>query len=273
MKVAPLQPAETIVPPGPADSFNSSEDLFSWLGENINSYGGLFRALVHGSPVYVVSEPDYVEHILRTNWTNYLRKGLVVQRIALAFGNNLITSNGEFWVSRRRIFQAAFTKPAIARFGVTMSSVNEELLEEWTRAAEQRQPVNVTRDVSRTVLKTTLQSIFGIDYEVVASDFDVFTDEAARDIKFVEALRPLRERVLQVVSQRRNENRLDDDILGTAMQGRDRASGEPMTDAELVREILNLVVAGHETTAESHQLDVVSAGRTPRGAGQDRWGT
>ena len=249
MKEAPLQLGEAVVPPGPTAPFDSSEDFFSWLGENTNAYGGLFRASVHGIPVYVVSEPDYVEHILRTHWTNYLRKGLVVQRISLALGNNLITSNGESWVSHRRMLQAAFTKPAIARFSDTMAAVNRELLEEWTQAAEKRQRVNVTRDVSRAVLKIGLQSIFGADYEAVAAEFDIFADEAVRDLKFVEALRPLRERVLQIVSHRRGENRADDDILGIVMQGRDRTTGEPMTDAQLGREVLNLVVAGHETTA------------------------
>ena len=236
-------------PPGPKEPFRSSQDLFSWLGDNVAAYGGLFKAFVHGRPVYVVSAPDYVEHILRTHWTNYLRKGLVVQRISLALGNNLITSNGDTWVSHRRMIQGAFTKPAIARFGETMAAVNAELLEEWARAAKGQKTVNVTRDVSRAVLKITLQSIFGADYEAVASDFAVFADETARDLKFVETLHPLRERVLQIVSRRRAENRLDDDILGITMQGRDRTSGDPMTDAQLGREVVNLVVAGHETTA------------------------
>jgi cytochrome P450 len=249
MKTPQVRLAEAVVPPGPTERFHSSGDFFSWLGENIAAYGGLYKAFVHGIPVYVVSAPEYVEHILRTHWTNYLRKGLVVQRISLALGNNLITSNGESWVTHRRMIQAAFTKPTIARFSDRMAAVNAELLEEWTRAADKRKSVNVTRDVSRAVLKITLQSIFGADYETVAPEFRVFVDDAARDLKFVEALRPLRERVLQIVSRRREQNRLDDDILGITIQGRDRTSGEPMTDAELGREILNLVVAGHETTA------------------------
>ena len=33
------------------------------------------------------------------------------------------------------------------------------------------------------------------------------------------------------------------------MQARDRRSGEPMADAQLAREVMTLVVAGHETTA------------------------
>ena len=41
----------------------------------------------------------------------------------------------------------------------------------------------------------------------------------------------------------------DADSLAVMMQARDRDSGEPMPDAQLAREVLNLVVAGHETTA------------------------
>src|SRR5271157_6087105 len=64
MKTAQVRLAEAVVPPGPTERFHSSEDFFSWLGENIAAYGGLYKAFVHGIPVYVVSAPEYVEQAL-----------------------------------------------------------------------------------------------------------------------------------------------------------------------------------------------------------------
>jgi hypothetical protein len=61
MRTVQVRLAETVVPPGPTEQFHSSEDFFSWLGENIAAYGGLYKAFVHGIPVYVVSAPGYVE--------------------------------------------------------------------------------------------------------------------------------------------------------------------------------------------------------------------
>jgi cytochrome P450 len=238
-----------LVPPGPLEQYSSTEELLCWLKRNCEHYGPIYRASVFGSNVYVVSAPEYCEYILRRNWQNYLRKGLVVKRIALALGNNLITSNGASWASQRRMIQPAFTKNAIGRLNNMIAGVNAELLHEWSEAAQRGKTVNVTRDVSLMVLKITLISIFGDDYETVAPNFKFFAEEQARDFGFAQSIGPLRELVVRIMMQRRRANRMSADSLGVMMQARDRDSGEPMPDAQLAREVLNLVVAGHETTA------------------------
>ena len=164
------------VPPGPSEKFDAG-DLFSWLNQNFRQYGEIFKASIYGSEVYVISAPGYCEHVLRRNWENYPRKGLVVQRIALALGNNLITSNGGQWASQRRMIQPAFTKSAVHRLSDTIIAVNSALLQRWKDAARLRAPVNVTRDVSRMVFEITLRSIFGDDYEAVAPKFEPLAEE------------------------------------------------------------------------------------------------
>jgi cytochrome P450 len=249
MKSASSPIEKCSVPPGPSDKYDSATDLFVWLKENFKRFGDIYRASVFGADVYVVSAPEYCERIFRHNWRNYLRKGLVVQRIALALGNNLITSNGEAWSSQRRMIQPAFTKSAIDRSINMMVEVNTELLEEWREAAKQGKTVNATRDVSLVVLKITLKSIFGEDYEKIAPGFRLFAEEAARDLKFAENLTTLRAQIMEVVTLRRRQERSSTDSLGIILQARDRECGQPMPDAQLAREVLNLVVAGHETTA------------------------
>ena len=203
-----------LVPPGPTEQYSSAEDLFHWINRNFECYGNIYKASVSGSDVYVISAPEYCEHILRRNWQNYPRKGLVVKRIALALGNNLITSNGELWASQRRMIQPAFTKSAIGRLNDMIAGVNAEFLHEWREAAKRGKTVNVTRDVSFLVLKITLISIFGDDYETVAPHFKFFADEVTRDFRFAQTLGLLRELVLRIVAQRRRENRMSTDSLG-----------------------------------------------------------
>src|SRR3984957_10620488 len=247
--VVQRQPKCGLVPLGPAEHFSSGEDLFHWMKRNFERYGDIFRATVYGSVVYVVSAPEYCEHILHRNWLNYPRKGLVVQRIALALGNNLITSNGESWASQRRMIQPAFTKSAIGRMTAMMAGVNAELLQQWRAAAARHETVNVTRDVSLMFRKSHLMAIFGVDYHTVAPHFQFFAEEAARDFTFAQSLAALRELILRIVAGRRSQNRDAADTLGVMIQARDREGGEHMPDAQLAREVLNLVVAGHETTA------------------------
>lgn len=245
----PVQTKSTLLPPGPEDAHHTAEDLFKWMKLNFERYGDIYRAFAFGSEIYVVNAPEYCEHILRSNWQNYPRKGLVVRRIALALGNNLITSNGESWLRQRRMIQPAFTKSTIDRLIEMISDVNAELLQEWKDAAKQGAAVNVTRDVSFMVLKITLISIFGEDYESVAPHFEFFAEDAARDLKFAEIFVTLRALISEIAARRRRENRTSTDTLGLMLQACDRESGKHMQAAQLENEVVNLVVAGHETTA------------------------
>ena len=65
-----------------------------------------------------------------------------------------------------------------------MATVNAGLFRQWMPAAERQEMINVTRGVSLMVLKITLMSIFGDDYQTVAPQFQFFVEEAARDFKF-----------------------------------------------------------------------------------------
>ncbi|SIO34345.1 Cytochrome P450 [Bradyrhizobium erythrophlei] len=238
------------IPPGPTESYSSAEDLFCWIIENFALYGDIYRASVVGTDVYVISAPEYCERILRLNWQNYARKGQVVKRIALLLGNGLIASNGEFWANQRRMMQPAFSKNSISGMVEMIASINNELLDKWRQAAKRHEAVNVTRDVSSMVLKITLVAIFGDDYNVVAPHFNVLAEESARNLEFARSFSPLRKIIVEVIAQRRRDNRAAaTDILGKLMQARDRERGQPMPDAQLSKEVMTLVVAGHETSA------------------------
>ena len=199
--------------------------------------------------MYVVSAPEYCERILRRNWRNYPRKGQVVKRIALLLGNGIIASNGEFWANQRRMMQPAFTKNAICGMTNIITSANSELLEQWKQAAKRRETVNVTRDISLMVLKLTLIAIFGEDYDTVAPHCGILAEESARNLEFAQTFRPFAKVILQLAAQRRRDNRTATDFLGRLMQARDRERGEPMPDAQLSKEIMTLIIGGHETTA------------------------
>lgn len=241
--------AERRLPPGPSDRYLSVDDLLDWMAENFAKYGDIYRASVFGSEVYVVSNPEYCDRILRWNWRNYPRKGQIIKRIALLLGTGLMASNGEFWASQRRMIQPAFSKSAIAGLTDMIAHINGELLAAWRQAASRREMVNVTRDISAMVLKTTLTAIFGDDYEAAAPHFEVLAGQAGRNLGFVEALRPADRIIKQLAGKRRQGEALTHDFLGTMVHARDRVRGEPMSDAQLVREVATLVVAGHETTA------------------------
>jgi cytochrome P450 len=242
-------PDDIRVPSGPHEPFDSAENLLLWMRENFSRYGDLFKARVMGSDVYVVSNPSFCERILRWNWRNYPRKGLVVRRIALLLGNGLIASNGEFWASQRRMIQPAFSLASIDRLTGLITQVNRELITNWKRAAGRNEAVNVTRDVSFMVLKLTLTAIFGDDYRLVEPHFKILAEETTRDFGFANVFVPLRNIIVEVAAARRRKGIDAPDFLGVMMRARKRTQGSIMSDLQLAREVMTLIVAGHETTA------------------------
>jgi cytochrome P450 len=235
------------IPPGPADAYDPSEDLLGWMQLNFERYGGIYSARVYGSSVYVVNTPQMAEHVLVKNWRNYLRKGQAVKRIAFSLGPGLISTNGERWASQRRMIQPAFTREAVSALFDAIHGPNRSLFARWQQAAAADQSVDVTHDLSLTVLEVTLRAIFGRDYDSVAPEFRIIAD-GIRNLEFTHICSELGSLIVAIVQVRRKRQSEDADILGRMMSARDR-QGSPMPDAQLAREALTLVIAGHETTA------------------------
>lgn len=245
-----MSPELLRIPHGPTEMCDSSHDLLSWMKGQFDRFGSIYRASVYGTNVYVVSDPQYVDHILRINWQNYA-KGQAIKRIGLLLGNGLMVSEGEFWKSQRRMVQPAFHNQAVDALINVIAGANLALLQKWSQAAEEKKTVNITSDISRMVLKVVLISIFGDDYEQIAPHFNILSEDPARNLKFAQVFRPLGKLVVDIAVQRRNRAIMANDVLGTLMEARDRTNDQPMTDSQLVKEIMTLIVAGHETTAST----------------------
>lgn len=239
--------ADGRIPPGPAEPLSSGGDLLAWMTARFGEYGAIYQATIDGFGTYVVSDPAYVQHVLRANWQNYT-KGFAIRRVAFLLGNGLMASEGELWQSQRRMIQPAFHKNAISALFRAIAAANAALVERWKDAARRATRVNVTREVSLLVLEVILAAIFGDDTPSVAPHFAILSAEAERDLRFAQEFRALRKVVLRVVAARRNAARDAPDLLGLLMAARSRADAA-MPDPQLVNEVMTLIVAGHETTA------------------------
>lgn len=236
------------LPPGPAACYQASEDLLEWMRGNFECYGDIYQSLLYGQRTYVINSPQAADHVLLRNWRNYPRKGQAVKRIAFSLGNGLISSNGEVWARQRRMIQPAFRKESIRVFFDDFLRVSAALLAKWESAARLGASVDVTLDVSLAVLEATLVSIFGSDYERAAPHFALIADES-RNLEFAQTCIALGKVVAQIAADRRRNGVDGNDLLGQMMRARDREGGRPMSDAELARHAMTLVIAGHETTA------------------------
>ena len=130
-------------------------------------------------------------------------------------------------------------------------AVNLALLEKWQLAAQSAVTINVTRDVSAMALQVMLHAVFGEDYGSVAAHFNLLTDEPTRDWAFAQAFRALRKIILQVAERRRAASIYTGDFLSVLMQARGPRNRQSMPAAQMINEVITLIVAGHETTAST----------------------
>jgi len=218
-------------------------------------HGDTYRVFVPArrSYTYVIHHPDDVKRVLVANHKNYT-KGVGLDRVRILLGKGIMTSEGELWKRQRYMMQPLFHRRVINQFASVIAAAHERLIARWDALARGGATVNLTDEMSALTLEIVLRSIFGRDLDRLtqqfgANPFEVVTREPSRDLQFAYKFRSLGRLVTQLIARRRAEPEEHMDFVAMLMQVRDKESGEPMGERQLVDEIMTLIVAGHETTA------------------------
>ncbi len=248
---------ENLLPPGPSEPYDLdlSDHILSEIHENIREFGEIYKIYspFRKTNTYVITHADYIQHVLVKNNRNYT-KGVGIEQVKLLLGNGIFTSEGDYWRSQRRLIQPAFHRNVIVEFSSKMVTLNTRLLEKWHQWALQNKPVNITDETSKVTLQTVLDCLFSLDLKDTVAQtgknpFDLLTENYKRDLVFALSFKKLGALVKAYRSKRIAEDRIEYDFLSMIMESRNKDTGEPMTEKEVVEEALTLVVAGHETTA------------------------
>jgi len=233
---------------GDDDAIHRMTELFAIHGDTYRFYSPARRATM-----WVINHPDDVKRVLVSNHKNYT-KGAGMDRVKILLGHGIMTSEGELWKRQRYMMQPSFHRRVITEFAKLIDTCNERFIAKWEAQAARGELVNITDDMSELTLEIVLLSIFGTDLERLALDFgsnpfDIVTKETARDLKFAYQFRQLAKLVGALVRRRRIEKSEHFDFLQMLMDARDKETGAPMSERELIDEAMTLIVAGHETTA------------------------
>ena len=250
-----MQPSA--LPPGPAEGFDlgGSDESLARLSRYFTEFGDIYRVFAPGRGVYnyVINNPEDIKRVLLANHRNYT-KGEGMDRVKILLGNGIMTSEGDFWRRQRRMMQPAFHRRVIDQFSALIREVNDKFAARWAEKAARGEPVNLSDDTSELTLEIVLRSIFGTDLarlekQLGANPFEVVAKEQNRDLKFAFRFRSLTKLVAGLIDRRRSAPEEHFDFLSMLMATRDRETRAPMSDKELIDEVLTLIVAGHETTA------------------------
>ena len=245
------------LPEGPTEPYDlqTTAESFARLQDWVKHYPDIFALTPEKrkTPALFVNQPDHLKQILVSNHEAY-QKGVGFERVKMLLGNGIFVSDGPFWRKQRRMIQPAFAKDIIAKLTGQMKQANVKLYEQWHELAKQRAVINITDVTNELALEIILRVLFSDDLDTIfeqagGNPFAMLTDNSARDLQLAVKFRALTKLVGRIIQRRRDAKPERLDFLSIFMDAKDKQTGEPMTDRELIDEVMTLIVAGSETSA------------------------
>lgn len=216
---------------------------------------------------YLVSHPDHVRHVLKTNWRNYVRKGMFWDPLERLLGRSIL-GDGPEWESSRKILQPLFTARYVTSLAEQLARIIDDgvgALERYARAGE---PIDVAIELGRVVNLSVIQVLFGgrlsaedadrvaPAYETAATSFGLrmlmpflpYSIPVPGDRRFMAAVKTINEVVLPVIARARQERSDGNDIISALCRSRKDDGGE-LDDKQLRDDLVSIYGAASETTA------------------------
>ena len=263
-----------LTPPGPpglpflGSVLDAWRDPIALLLDSALRFGPMVGLKIGPFRYILVGDPEGIRRVLVDNPQNYT-KSRNYDGIKLVLGRGLLTSEGDLWRRQRKLIQPAFHRDRLATFATVMAEETGAMLDRWAPLAAERRAVDVHAEMMGLTLRIVASTFFGADVArhtaAVAGALDTvvhFADEyvkqivrlpvgvpTPRNIRFRRAVATL-DGVLQSIKKERRRRAGDADLLAMLMEARDE-SGERMSDAQIRDELMTLILAGHETTANA----------------------
>jgi cytochrome P450 len=272
---------EKRLPPGPRGHWflgiapDVDRDPLGTLTAISRQYGDVVRYRFLIWYGHLVNRPDFIKQVLVDNNHNYSKNTVSFRGLRPLVGNGLLTSDGDFWLRQRRLMQPAFHKQQIDRFSRMMTETAERTLKDWFDHGYTQKPFNVANEMMRLTLSVVGQALFSQDLSSAANTVGPAFTEASEGIsqrmrsafqlplslptprnrRMTAAIQQLDRVVHQIIQQRRSDldagRTVEDDLLTVLVKAQDETSGQGMTDQQLRDEVMTLLLAGHETTANT----------------------
>lgn len=268
------------------------------LFRGMAAFGDVSRIVIARQPIVVLTHPDHIRQVLVDDARSFV-KGRGLERTRTLLGNGLLTSEGELHRRQRRLVQPAFHRERLASYAAAVPAWGERVARDWSDGASR----DVHADMMRLTLGVAGECFFGVDVEQDAANVAEVMELSLRmfnwsilplgellehtPLGWVRRLRRARTRmnarIAALIEERRRAGAAGNDLLSTLVGAAEE--GEGMSDEQLRDEVVTLLMAGHETTANAltwtwyllakhpavearlhHELRSVLGGRTPGAA-------
>ncbi|HEX8620261.1 MAG TPA: cytochrome P450 [Thermoanaerobaculia bacterium] len=263
-----LPPVRSGRPPGPR-GLRLVRTLLDYRRNNLptieklaREFGDIAYMPFPGGGGFVVSHPDYIQHILIRNSDNY-RKTSATHWVRHFFGNAMQINNGEYARNMRRIIAPAFHGEGLAR------AYAELIVDESVAAIRGWKPgprPGITQELTELVLDVIVRIFFGTEPGAetrrVGALFVAALPPAgailprwirgSRSGRYVAAAAALTAEVMARIAARRRDVNGGTDFLSMLVRaGKD---GQQLNDQQIRDEIVAYALAGYSAATALNQI-------------------
>jgi cytochrome P450 len=236
-------------------------------------YGGIVMLDYTTERVVLLAKPEYIEHVLHQRHQTYDKQTFRWKCVRQIWGTGLLTSDGDEWRRQRQRMQPAFHQTAMPVFAARVAEEAQRIAAMWAMSAVRHEPRDVYRDMLACAMRAITRTAFGSDLHDRTKEISDALDHVQHYVNPMAPMNLLRvplwvQRAINPAYRRFQEafaeidRILDDivrarlagapdrtDLLGMIMYARDDETGTAMSAAQLHDEMVNILMAGHETTA------------------------
>jgi len=262
-------------------------------------YGDYYRFRIGRREMLVISDPEAIAAMLRDRPEGF-RRTRRLAAIADQMGfNGVFTANGERWKRQRPMVMAGFDPARVKSYFPALQKVTQRFAGRWRRAAEAGSEIDVQADLMRYTVDVTAGLAFGTDINTLESDEQVIQKHLDKVFPalFRRLLAPFPYwRWFRLPADRRLGRHLEAlsrAVDGFIAQARDRMAREPrlrteptnlieamiaardtegsgLEDRDVAGNVLTMLLAGEDTTANTLAWCIYLLSRNPRALARAR---
>jgi len=242
--------------------------------------------VTHDNGRYVVAwvtEPALVEQVLLHANAQFPKTPLEKRVFGPTLGEGILTSEGASWRWQRRTTAPLFRPADLAGLVPAMTAAAEQQVARW-RAGTPGSVRAVDKDMTQTTFHVISATMFAGSADREAAEILRAADAALATISWEvaaamlrlpdwvwypgkfrrrRAARALRSAVATILARRRAAGLDGDDLLARLALAQDPETGAPMSEKQLIDNLLTFLAAGHETTAKALTWTLYLLARAP----------
>jgi cytochrome P450 len=238
--------------------------------------GPIARLQLAHIPIYVITDADIAHDVLTEHASAY-KKSVGLQFLRPMLGDGLLLAEGDVHKRHRKLLAPAFAPKRLEKYGEIMVEETITQLARW-RNGERR---DIALDMMEMTLAIAGRTMFGADVRgdaaqvAEALELGMRSQQASlrspiqlgyhwplpRHRQMRRAVAMLDEVVYRLIAEGRKRGTDRGDVLSILLLARDEAGG--LSDKQVRDEVMTLLLAGHETTANALTWTWFELGRHP----------